>query len=75
MPSIQSKFDVFETFYKDFICLKDLETKTRTITNQTVLNNASNESNKLIKEYKKVYKREPKDDKGNGWKKNMTLKI
>ena len=77
MPSIQSKFDVFETFYKDVICLKDLETKTRNITNHkfAVLNNASNESNKLIKEYKKVYKREPKNDKGNDWKKNMTLKI
>ena len=33
-----------------------------------VLNTAFNLYDKLIKEYKKVYEREPKDDKTYGWK-------
>ena len=69
IPSIESKFDIFGTFYKDFISSKSLEVKTKKNTDHkfVVLGNATNEYNKFIKEYKKVYKREPKDDKSNGW--------
>ena len=65
ISSIESKFDMLEMFYKEFITLKSLEVKTEENTNHkfVVLNNALNEYDKLIKEYKKVYEREPKDDK------------
>ena len=48
-------------FYGEFICLKSLEDRTKENTNHkfVVLNNALNEYGKLIKEYKKVYEREP----------------
>ena len=70
ISSIESKFDMLEMFYKEFITLKSLEVKTEENTNHkfVVLNNALNEYDKLIKEYKKVYEREPKDDKNYGWK-------
>ena len=65
ISSIESKFDMLEMFYKEFITLKSLEVKTEENTNHkfVVLNNALNEYDKLIKEYKKVYEREPKEDK------------
>ena len=65
ISSIESKFDMLEMFYKEFITLKSLEVKMEENTNHkfVVLNNALNEYDKLIKEYKKVYEREPKDDK------------
>ena len=74
---IESKFDIFVKFYKDFISLKSVEAKTKKKTDQkfVVLNSASNENNKLIKEYKKVHKRESKGDKSNGRKQNNDPKI
>ena len=70
--SIESKLDIFGTFYKDFISIKSLESKTKKNTDHkfVILDNATNKYYKLIKEYKNVYKREPMV-----WSKNMTLKI
>ena len=67
IPSIESKFDIFETFYKDFISLKCLKAKRKdNISDKfVVLNNASNEYNKLIT---KIYERDPKYDKTDVWK-------
>ena len=61
ISSVESKFDMLEMFYGEFICLKSLEDRTKENTNHkfVVLNNALNEYGKLIKEYKKVYEREP----------------
>ena len=46
-------------FYRQFISLKSLEVRTKENTNHksVVLNNALNEYDKLIKEYKKIYER------------------
>ena len=65
---IPSKFDMLGMFYREFIGLKSPEARTKKNTNHkfVVLNKASNEYDKLIKECKKVYEREPKDDKSYG---------
>ena len=69
LGKILSKFDVFESFYKMFISLKSLDAKKENNDSKfEVLNTAFNLYDKLIKEYKKVYEREPKDDKTYGWK-------
>ena len=57
ISSIESKFDMWQMFYREFISLKNLEAKTKENTNHeiVILINALNEYDKLIKEYKKVY--------------------
>ena len=37
IPSIESTFDIFETFYKDFVSLKTLEAKTKKNTDHKLL--------------------------------------
>ena len=37
IPSIESTFDIFETFYKDFVSLKSLEAKTKKNTDHKLL--------------------------------------
>lgn len=56
---------MLELFYRDFISLKSLQVKTKKNTNYefVVLNNALNQYDKLVKEYKQVHEGEPKDDK------------
>ena len=63
-------------FYKEFISLISFKARTKENTNHkfVVLNNALNEYDKLIKQYKKVYEREPKDDKSYGWKQKYSPK-
>ena len=67
---------MLELFYRDFISLKSLEVKTRKNTNYefVVLNNALNQYDKLVKEYKKVHEGEPKDDKIYGQKQKYNSK-
>ena len=50
---------MLEMFYRELISLKGLEAKTKENTNHkfVVLNNALNEYDKLIKEYKSLWKR------------------
>ena len=71
ISSIESKFDTLEMLYREFIRLEQRE---NTHHKSVVLNNALNEYNKLIKEYKKVYERESKDDKSYGWKQKYNPK-
>ena len=61
---------MLDMFYREFISLKILEARMKENTNNklVVLNNTLNEYHKLIKEYKKVYEREPKDSKDYGSK-------
>ena len=76
ISSIESKFHMLEIFYTEFISLKSLEARTKENTNQKffVLNSALNEYDKMIKQYKKVYEREPKDEKRYGWKQKCSPK-
>ena len=76
MSSIESKFNTLEMFYRQFISLKSLEVRTKENTNHksVVLNNALNEYDKLIKEYKKIYERESNNDKSCGWKQKYNPK-
>ena len=68
---------MLELFYRDFISLKSLQVKTKKNTNYefVVLNNALNQYDKLVKEYKKVHEGEPKDDKIYGQKQKYNSKI
>ena len=62
--SIDSKFDTIEKCYKDFISLTDVDAEPKNIEHKlVVLNKASKHYKDLIKEYKKVYEREPKNDR------------
>ena len=63
-------------FYREFIILTCLEVKTKGNTNHkfVVWNNTINEYGKLIKQYKKVYEREPKDNKKYSWKQKYGTK-
>ena len=76
VSSTESKSDTLEMFYKKFISLISFKVRAKENTNHkfVVLNNALNEYHKLIKQYKKVYKREPKDDKSYGWKQKYSPK-
>ena len=67
---------MLKKFHREFISLKSLEAKTKENTNHkfVVLNNTLNEYEKLIKQYKKVYERELKDDKKYGWKQKYNPK-
>ena len=56
-------------FYKDFTDLKDVDIKPEDINHTfTVLNNALKLYDDMTTEYKKVFEREPKDDKNKDWK-------
>ena len=70
ISSIESKFDTLGVFYRAFVSLKSLEAKTKENTDHkfVVLNNAFYRYDNLIKEYKKVYEREPMGDKNYSWK-------
>ena len=70
MSSVESKFEMLEIFYSEFISLKFIEAKGEKTNNKfTVLNNATNfYNNELISEYRKVYEKESKDGKIYGWK-------
>ena len=76
ISSIESKFDTLETFYKELIDLKSLNARTTENMKHksTVLNNASELYDDLIKEYKAVYEREPKYDKYDSWKQKYDFK-
>ena len=63
-------FDALIMFYKMLISLKGLEFKTEENINHksVVLNEAFNDYEKMVKEYKNVYEREPRDGKSDVWK-------
>ena len=64
ISSIDSKFDIIEKCYKDFISLTDVDGEPKNIEHKLVVQNkASKRYEDLIKEYKKVYEREPKNDR------------
>ena len=77
ISSIDSKFDIIEKCYKDYISLTDVDVKLESIERKlVVLNKVSKLYDDLIKEFKKVYKRESKNNKSDIWKqKYMTPKI
>ena len=59
ISSIESKFDWLEKFYEDFIDLMDVDADPENIGHKLAIND------KLIKEYEKLYEREPKDNKND----------
>ena len=69
ISSIDSKFDIIEKCYKDFISLMDVDAEPENIEHKlVVLNTVSKLYGDLIKEYKQVYEREYKNDKSDSWK-------
>ena len=69
ISSIDSKFDIIEKCYKDFISLMDVDAEPENIEHKlVVLNKVSKLFDDLIKEYKQVYERESKNDKSDSWK-------
>ena len=69
ISSIDSKFDIIEKCYKDFISLMDVDAEPENIEHKlVVLNKLSKLCDDLIKEYKKNYERESKNDKNDSWK-------
>ena len=69
ISSIDSKFDTIEKCYKDFITLTDVDAEPENIEHKlVVLNKVPKSYDNLIKEYKKVYERESKNDKSDTWK-------
>ena len=69
ISSIDSKFDIIEKCYKDFISLTDVDAEPENIEHKlVVLNKVSKIYDNLIKEYKKVYERESKNYKSDSWK-------
>ena len=69
ISSIDSKFDIIEKCYKDFISLMDVDAESENIEHKlVVLNTVSNLYGDLIKEYKQLYERESKNDKSDSWK-------
>ena len=74
--SIDSKFDIIEKCYKDFISLTDVDAEPENIVHKlVVLNKVSKLYDDLIKKYIRVYERESKNDKVITGSKNMTPKI
>ena len=66
IPSIESKFDTTVESYRDFFKLMDLDTEAENINHEyVVLNEVSKLYDNLIKEYKKVYERESKNNKSD----------
>ena len=69
ISSIDSKFDTIEKCYKDFITLTDVDAEPENIEHKlVVLNKVSKLYDDLIKEFKNIYEREPKNDKSDSWK-------
>ena len=69
ISSIDSKFDIIEKCYKDFISLMDVDAEPENVEHKlVVLNKVSKLFDDLIKEYKQVYERESKIDKSDSWK-------
>ena len=69
ISSIDSKFDIIEKCYKDFISLMDVDAEPENIEHKlVVLNTVSNLYGDLIKEYKQLYEKESKNDKSDSWK-------
>ena len=69
ISSIDSKFDIIEKCYKDFISLTDVDAEPENIEHKlVVLNKVSKLYDDLIKEFKNIYEREPKNDKSDSWK-------
>ena len=67
--SIDSKFDIIEKCYKDFISLTDVDAEPENIVHKlVVLNKVSKLYDDLIKKYIKAYERESKNDKSDNWK-------
>ena len=76
ISSIDSKFDIIEKCYKDFISLMDVDAEPENIEHKlVVLNKLSKLCDDLIKEYKKNYERESKMIKTIAGSKNMTPKL
>ena len=69
ISSIDSKFDIIEKCYKDFISLTDVDAEPENIVHKlVVLNKVSKLYDDLIKKYIKAYERESKNDKSDNWK-------
>ena len=69
IPSVKSKFDRINNCCKDFTILMDVDAEAENIDHKfAVINEISKLYDNLIKEYKKDYEREPKDDKADAWK-------
>ena len=69
IPSVKSKFDRINNCCKDFTILMDVDAEAENIDHKfAVINEISKLYDNLIKEYKKDYEREPKDDKTDAWK-------
>ena len=60
---------MIEKCCKDFISLMDLDAEQENIEhNSVILNKVSKRYEDWIKEYKKVYERESKNEKSDSWK-------
>ena len=69
ISSIDSTFNKIQECYNEFIALRDIDAEPENIKHKlVVLNEVSKLYEDLIKEYKKVYERESKDGKSDGWK-------
>ena len=69
IPSIESKFDRINNGCKDFTIFMDVDAEVENIDHKfVVINEISKFYDNLIKEYKKDYERELKDDKTDAWK-------
>ena len=75
ISSIDSKFNKVEECYNEFIALRDIDAGPENIKHKlVVLNEISKLYEDLIKEYKRVYERESKDGKSDGWKQKFDPK-
>ena len=69
IPSIESKVDRINNGCKDFTIFMDVDAEVENIDHKfVVINEISKFYDNLIKEYKKDYERELKDDKTDAWK-------
>ena len=69
ISSIESKFGKIVECYQNFISLMDVDVEPENIEHKSVvLNKESKRYGDLIKEYKKVYERKPKNDEADAWK-------
>ena len=72
--SIEAEFNTLEMLYKEFIDLEDLDAILENINHKfTILNNASELYDGLIKEHKKDYKKE-ESKYDDSWKQNYNSK-
>ena len=66
---------MIERCYKDFINFMNVDAEPENINHKfVVMNEVSELYDKLIREYKNVYRREPMDDKSDDWKQNYNPK-